>query len=60
MAGASVVLHQFPFSHFNERARWGLDWKRVAHRRQNHLPGPGTAPGHHASRFPRMTAATLK
>lgn len=35
-----VVLHQFSSSHYNEKARWGLDWKRVAHRRETYLPGP--------------------
>lgn len=36
---ASVVLYQFAFSHFNEKARWGLDWKGLPHRRRNLLPG---------------------
>jgi glutathione S-transferase len=36
---ALPVLHQFPFSHYNEKARWGLDWKGVRHRRVTHLPG---------------------
>ncbi len=40
---ADVVLHQFPFSHFNEKARWALDWKGVPHRRVSHLPGPHMA-----------------
>lgn len=35
-----VVLHQFPMSHYNEKARWALDWKKVPHRRVNYLPGP--------------------
>jgi glutathione S-transferase len=34
------VLHQFRASHFNEKARWGLDWKGIRHRRVTHLPGP--------------------
>jgi glutathione S-transferase len=37
---ARVVLHQFPLSHFNEKARWALDWKGVPHRRVSYLPGP--------------------
>ncbi len=49
MDGASVVLHQFPFSHFNEKARWGLDWKGVPHVRKSHLPGP------HAPRIRRLS-----
>ena len=40
MPGANVVLHQFASSHYNEKARWGLDWKGVLHRRETHLPGP--------------------
>jgi glutathione S-transferase len=27
------VLWHFPISHYNEKVRWALDWKRVAHRR---------------------------
>jgi glutathione S-transferase len=38
--GELPVLHQFAGSHFNEKARWALDWKGVAHRRRTHLPGP--------------------
>jgi glutathione S-transferase len=40
MADAPVVLHQFLYSHYNEKARWALDWKRVSHRRVTYLPGP--------------------
>jgi glutathione S-transferase len=32
-------LFQFEFSHFNEKARWAFDWKRVMHRRHSYLPG---------------------
>jgi glutathione S-transferase len=35
-----VVLHQFARSHFNEKARWALDWKCIPHRRRTHFPGP--------------------
>jgi len=38
------VLHQFASSHYNEKARWALDWKGVAHRRETHLPGPHVPP----------------
>jgi glutathione S-transferase len=38
--GTVPVLHQFARSHYNEKARWGLDWKGIAHRRETHLPGP--------------------
>jgi glutathione S-transferase len=33
------VLYQITFSHFNEKARWALDYKRVPHRREPLLPG---------------------
>src|SRR6185503_21320125 len=36
---AVPVLWQFRFSHFNEKARWALDWKRVPHTRSSLLPG---------------------
>jgi glutathione S-transferase len=28
------VLWHFPISHFNEKARWALDWKRIPHVRE--------------------------
>jgi glutathione S-transferase len=28
------LLWHFPVSHFNEKARWALDWKRIPHRRE--------------------------
>ncbi len=31
---ATIVLWHFPISHFNEKARWALDWKRIPHRRR--------------------------
>lgn len=33
-------LYQFSFSHFNEKARWALDYKGIVHRRHSLLPGP--------------------
>ena len=33
------VLWQFRFSHYNEKARWALDHKRVPHVRRSLLPG---------------------
>jgi glutathione S-transferase len=33
-------LLMFMRSHFNEKARWALDWKGVPHRRTALLPGP--------------------
>jgi glutathione S-transferase len=32
-------LWQIRFSHFNEKARWALDYKRIAHQRRSTLPG---------------------
>jgi glutathione S-transferase len=34
------VLHQFLYSHYNEKARWALAYKGVAHTRRSYLPGP--------------------
>jgi glutathione S-transferase len=39
-------------SHFNEKARWALDWKGVEHRRQAYLPGP------HAPMIRRLSGQT--
>lgn len=35
-----VALHQFLFSHYNDKARWVLAWKQVEHVRHSYLPGP--------------------
>jgi glutathione S-transferase len=42
MQDAQTELFQFPYSHYNEKARWALDFKNVPHRRTNVLPGPHT------------------
>jgi glutathione S-transferase len=39
-ANGVPVLWQFRASHFNEKARWALDWKRIPHERRSLLPGP--------------------
>jgi glutathione S-transferase len=39
-----ATLHQFQFSHYNEKARWALDFKGVAHVRRSLLPGPHVLP----------------
>jgi glutathione S-transferase len=36
---ATPVLWQFRVSHFNEKARWALDWKALPHARRSLLPG---------------------
>ena len=51
---ATPVLWHFPISHYNEKARWALDWKRIPHVRKvlgpDYLPrawwatGRGTLP----------------
>ena len=46
--GDLPVLWQLRFSHFNEKARWALDYKHVPHRRRSLAPGP------HASRSKRL------
>jgi glutathione S-transferase len=45
-------LLQFPYSHYNEKARWALDYKAVPHNRRNLLPGP------HAMTTLRLTRQT--
>ncbi len=35
-----LTLHQFEVSHFNEKARWALDYKKLDHNRESYLPGP--------------------
>ncbi len=49
MSHPALVLHQFPFSHYNEKARWALDWKGLAHERIDYLPGP------HAPQMQRLS-----
>jgi glutathione S-transferase len=48
-----IELVQFPVSHFNEKARWTLDLKRVPHTRRSLLPGP------HAGTVKRLTGQTM-
>jgi glutathione S-transferase len=49
MTMAAVTLHQFRYSHFNEKARWALDFKGIAHRRVSVLPGPHRGAMHQLS-----------
>lgn len=37
---APPVLWQFTASHYNEKARWALDWKGIEYVRRSLLPGP--------------------
>jgi glutathione S-transferase len=46
---ADPVLWQFKYSHYNDKARWALDFKGIPHVRRSLLPGP------HAPRVLWMT-----
>lgn len=37
--GSIPVLHQLRISHYNEKARWALDYKGITHRRRTLAPG---------------------
>lgn len=41
---SEIELFHFTSSHFNEKARWTLELKRVPHSRTSFLPGPHLAP----------------
>jgi glutathione S-transferase len=49
---APPVLWQLEISHYNEKVRWALDYKRVPHIRRSLLPGP------HISKAKRLTGDT--
>jgi glutathione S-transferase len=56
---ADLELFQFRFSHYNEKVRWALDYKGLAHKRTDLLPGPHFATvrkltGHHQTPVLRM------
>ncbi len=40
MTAELPTLWHFRLSHYNEKARWALDWKRLPHRRHGLVPGP--------------------
>ena len=44
MASSTPVLWQIKVSHYNEKARWALDYKRVPHKRRAPLPLVGSTP----------------
>jgi glutathione S-transferase len=44
MADRTPVLWHIKVSHYNEKARWALDYKRVAHRRRAPFPLFGSLP----------------
>jgi glutathione S-transferase len=52
LGSVAPELLQFPYSHYNEKARWAFDYKRVPHVRRNLLPGP------HAVAIKRLTGET--
>jgi len=35
-----MILYQFPLSHYCEKARWALDYKKIPFQTRNLLPGP--------------------
>lgn len=39
MTDSPLTLYQFAFSHYNEKVRWTLDYKGLAHRQCSLLPG---------------------
>ncbi len=49
---ANITLYQFPYSTFNEKARWALDYKRIRHKRVSVLPGP------HANYIKKLSGQT--
>jgi glutathione S-transferase len=49
---ADLELFQFPYSHYNEKVRWALDYKGLVHRRTDLLPGP------HRSLVRKLTGQT--
>jgi glutathione S-transferase len=48
-----LELLMFMRSHYNEKARWALDWKGLPHRRRPLLPGP------HARTIAKLTGQTM-
>ena len=48
----NIVLHQFLYSHYNEKARWALAHKKIAHSRVTYLPGP------HMPKLKRLSGQT--
>jgi glutathione S-transferase len=52
MARPDLELVMFNASHYNEKARWALDYKRLPHRRTSLLPGP------HARVVSKLTGQT--
>jgi glutathione S-transferase len=44
MASSTPVLWQIKVSHYNEKARWALDYKGVPHKRRAPMPLFGSAP----------------
>ncbi len=46
---ADLELFQFRYSHYNEKVRWALDYKGLAHKRTDLLPGP------HAGMIKKLT-----
>lgn len=47
-----IELHMFPLSHYNEKARWALDYKGIPHSRIPYMPGP------HAGKIKKLSGQT--
>ena len=35
-----ITLYQFPISHYCEKVRWALDYKKIPYQTVNWIPGP--------------------
>lgn len=54
------LLWHLPMSHFSEKARWALDWKRLPHRRRAAAPGLHPLVAYVLSRGESYTAPLLE
>jgi glutathione S-transferase len=54
------LLWHLPISHFSEKVRWALDWKRVPHRRRVMPPGLHPAGGLLLTRGKQVTMPVLE
>src|SRR3989338_6318144 len=40
MRGMATILYQFSLSHYVEKARWALEFKKIPYTKKNLVPGP--------------------
>jgi hypothetical protein len=57
MTGPPVLWH-FPISHYNEKARWALDWKGIPHVRRALAMSYVLSPGREHQDAPRLDGAS--